>query len=144
MYISDVYILLLALADDDVVAFGDDDINTDIMRLGIDFVDKLEIVTHPHLTFPTVGQQPVVIAFTATDAVADAVIGHSRDYYHLHIADRSGVVAGRLFDVKRAKSKPGFIVGENLEIHTVDTRKIEMLTATPLADEFMCRQFIRE
>ena len=85
---------------DDIMIFGYYDVNGDVMGRGVDVIDELEIISHAYLCCIGIGEQPVIIAFAATDAVSFAVVCHPGDYNKFDFRYRGDVIALRLLDVK--------------------------------------------
>lgn len=80
------------------VRFCDDDVNPDIVGFSREIeITQLEIVCDTNLGGPAVGQQPVVITLSTTDAVATPVVGHSRNDNQFDIVDIGSLVACRFF-----------------------------------------------
>lgn len=127
------------------VRFCDDDVNPDIVGFSREIeITQLEIVCDTNLGGPAVGQQPVVITLSTTDAVATPVVGYSRNDNQFDIVDIGSLVACRFFYMESSHSEARAVVRKNLEIHSIYSRKEEMLLPGPFLKEPMSRQLVGE
>lgn len=123
---------------------GDDNVNRNIERVGVNFVENLKIVGHTYFCGFCVCKKTVVISLATPHAVAVPVVCHSRNYHYLNIAYIGQVVAVGLLDVEGAEMKPSALVWQYFKIKPVDTRKEKMLAGMPFVDEFVSGEFIRQ
>lgn len=112
------------------------------MRVGIDFVNKLEIVAHAYLGGFCFSQQAVIISFASAHSVAAAVISYGGNYHKLDIVNIFNVVAGGFLDVESAILEFAAVVGEHLKVHAVHAWKEEMLAVMPFFDELQCGELV--
>ena len=133
----------LPAADDDAVRLGDHHIHRHVVGIGLDpLLDELKVIAYADACGRGAGEQTVVVAFATADAVALTVVGHSRHHDQFDLIDVGSVIAGGLLDVERPQCEAAFVVGEYLEVQTVDARQVEMLACAPAVYERMGRKLV--
>lgn len=128
----------------EMASVGDDNVDRNVERVGVNFVENLKIVGHTYFRGFCVCKKTVVIAFAAAHAVAVPVVCHSRNYHYLNLAYVGQVGAVGLLNVEGAEMKARLVVWQYLKIKPVDTRKEEMLAGMPFVDEFVSGELIRQ
>ena len=84
---------------------GDNEVYRNIVAVGLDFifVKELKIVADANSESFRTGEQTVVESFSSANAIAAAIVSHSRYDYKVHVCYIGGVVAVGLFDVECAQ-----------------------------------------
>ena len=132
-----------AMVDDKPAAVGDDDIDSHSVRLDGDILgDELEIVSDTDLGGGCRLQEAVVVALAASDTIAALIIGDGRDHNQFDRIDVGSVVALRLLDMESPEGHVRAVVGEDVEIDSVDAGKKEMLASAPLVEKLASAELV--
>lgn len=137
--------VLSSAFDRDVAAFGDYDVDFHVVGFGVNVVvNQLEVVSYTYFHGMSLGEQTVVIAFAAADAVAVTVVCYAGHNHQLYLVDVGHVVAGRLLYVECTDMQSGAVVREDVEIDAIDSRQVKLFARVPPVEECTCRQFVRK
>ena len=80
-------------------------------------------------------EQPVVEALAAAHAVAAAVVCHGGHYDEVYVGHVGGVLAVGFLYAEGAKVRACALVGQYVEVETVDARQVERLASFPAVDK---------